>query len=107
MGENLTDRSRVFGVVDLGSGWNLDFQVAARTSRLVGSLAVSTSLGRVNRAKTEVVEGIQAFVAYQNHVAAMAAIAARGTSSGNVLLPTKGRTAIASTSGADMNHGFV
>jgi hypothetical protein len=105
--ENLACRSRVFGVVDLGSKWDLDFQVSSRSARLVGTFTVSSPLRGVDRAEAEVVEGVQPFVADEDDGAAMAAISPRRTSPGNVLFPAEGETAVASTPAADMNDGFV
>jgi len=68
---------------------------------------MSPPLRRVDRAKAEVVEGVEPFIPNQDHGAAMATITAGGTSSGHVLLSAKGDATVTSTSGADMNCGFV
>ena len=68
---------------------------------------MSPTLRRVDRAEAQVVEGVESFVTDQDDCATVTAIAARGTAPGDELLPAKGGTAVASTSGADMNHGFV
>lgn len=76
MSENLAHRSRVLGVVDLGSGRHLDVEVASGSARFVGPFAMSTPLCRVDRAVAEVVEGVQSFVSDQDDSSTVAAISA-------------------------------
>jgi hypothetical protein len=53
------------------------------------------------------IESVQALVADQIDRSAMAAIAARGSTTRDELLSTKGHATVSSTSCLDMNDGFI
>jgi hypothetical protein len=76
MSENFAHRSRILGLVDLGSGRHLDVEVASGSAGFIGPFAMSTPLCRVDRAVAEVVEGVQSFVSDQDDGSTVAAISA-------------------------------
>ena len=56
---------------------------------------------------TEMDERIVALRGLHDHVAATAAVAARGSAAGNELLAAEGHAAVAAVAGFDANFGFI
>lgn len=85
--------------------WNL--QVLTRSPRSIRAFSVPTPLGCEDGAKTQVIKSVQAGVTYQVHGAPRTTIAPGGSPARDKLLPPKSDTAVASTSGSDMNDSFI
>ena len=73
----------------------------------VGTHAVLAALRLVLRVVAEVDEGVMALRADHDHVAASAAVAARGSAAGHELLPAEGHATVAAVAGLDANLSLI
>jgi hypothetical protein len=94
-------------VVDHRAERHRDFEVVAALARLVRALSVPAALRRVERGEAEMVEGVPVGVADQVDRSPIAPVAARGAAPRDELLPAERYTPVPSTSGTDVNRGFV
>jgi len=74
---------------------------------LIFSFSVLASLGVIMLAVTKIEEGGELAVGFQNHVPALAPVAAVGTSAGNILLTAKTDTTFSSIAGLDEDFHFI
>src|SRR5208283_4807871 len=94
-------------VVHNRSDWNLEQYVFALAAALVRAFAVASALRLVFGIEAEMHQRVMALAGFHNHVAAIAAVAARRPAAWNIFLATEGHAAIAAVTGLDPNFRFI
>src|SRR5579859_6423920 len=94
-------------IVENGSNRDLQGDVSALGAGFVGAFAVASTAGLVLGIETEVDERVVALAGFHPHIAAPAAVAARGPATGDKLLAPEGHASVAAVAGFDFNPCFV
>ena len=103
----VVDQLAGFLVVKGCADRNLQDDGVAVEAGAVGAHAVLAALRLVLGVEAEMDEGIVALRGLHDHVAATAAVAARGSAAGDELLTAEGHAAVAAVAGFYANFGFV
>ena len=94
-------------VIDNRAHRDLQYFDLAIASAAVGTFAVTSAIAFVFRVKAEVDQRVMPLAGLHNNIAAMAAVAARGTTARDKLLPAEGHASVAAVSGFDLDDCFV
>src|SRR5580704_9175323 len=96
-----------FPIVDDGAHGRGNVDRCAFAALAVAAFAVAAPLGLVFGVETEVQEGIVMLAGDQDHIAALASVAAAGPAARNEFLAPEGETAVAAVAGFDRNYDLI
>src|SRR5664279_2851062 len=96
-----------FLIVNRSTHRYLQYDGVAIGPRAIGTQPVLATLPLVLRVIAEMDQRVVALRGLHDHVAAAAAVAARGSAPGHKFLPPKGHAAVAAVAGFDANSYFI
>ena len=94
-------------VVNDGSDGRGDVDRCAFAALAIAAFAVTAALGFMFGIEAEMQQRVVVLAGDQDHVAAVAAVAAAGTAAGNEFLAPERKTAVAAVAGFDGDYDFV
>ena len=106
-GGEIAEQDAGAGIAHLGAAGHLDQQVLAAGAGAAVGAAAAPIVGGEQPPVLEVEQGLQVGVGSQQHVAAAAAVAARGAAGRHIFLAAEGHDAVAAAAGLHRDAGLI